>query len=152
MDIAGFPIKKHSLGACEPESPMIRKPFSPISSTASSKSNIINLLEDLNSHGETTTQKAAPPIESFTTPSKTSVFVDEENRTPKAMPIPVPSTPSTVSVPMQTAITPAHASAPPTPYGTTQVEETVEEIEYSFEERRAGFVLLKTHVKPLIQV
>ncbi|KAK9181660.1 hypothetical protein WN944_024799 [Citrus x changshan-huyou] len=151
LDIAGFPIKKHSLGACEPQSPMIRKPFSPISSTASSKSNIINLLEDMNSHGETTMQKAAPPIESFTTPSKTNTLVDEENRTPKAMPIPVPSTPSTVSVPMQTAITPAHASAP-IPYGTTQVEETAEEIEYSFEERRAGFVLPKTHVKPLIQV
>lgn len=96
-------------------------------------------------------QKAVPPIESFTTPSKTNTLVDEENRTPKAMPIPVPSTPSTVSVPMQTAITPAHALAP-IPYGTTQVEETAEEIEYSFEERRAGFVLPKTHVKPLIQV
>ncbi|XP_050156817.1 65-kDa microtubule-associated protein 3-like isoform X2 [Malus sylvestris] len=76
----------------------------------------------------------------------------EANKTPKVMPIFVPTTPSTVSVPMQTAITPAPPPPPPIPFATNLVQEIPEEIEYSFEERRAGFVLPRTHVKPMIQV
>ncbi|KAK4839986.1 hypothetical protein QYF36_026463 [Acer negundo] len=159
LDIAagGGPLKKQSLGsvsACEPESPMMRKPFSPIS-TVSSKSNTTNMLDDLSTHGENI-QKTVPPNDllSFTTPSKTTTttattIADDENWTPKAMSIPlVPSTPATVSVPMQTAMTPA-----PIPFSVNPAEEIQEEIEYSFEERRAGFMLSKTHIKqPLIQV
>ena len=63
------------------------------------------------------------------------------------MPIPVPSTPSTISVPMLTAMTPAPPPAP-VPYNANPVEET----EYSFEERRAGFVLPQAHLKTAIQV
>ncbi|XP_044505219.1 65-kDa microtubule-associated protein 3 [Mangifera indica] len=148
LDMVGAPMKKHSLGsnACEPESPLIRKPFSPISSTTSSKSNITNLLDDFNTHSETTSQKAIPPNDfSYTTPSKTTAIVDEENRTPKAMPIRLlPPTPSTVSAAMQTAMTPAPAPTAPIP------RVIPEEIEYSFEERRAGFVLPKSHIKPII--
>ncbi|XP_022774468.1 65-kDa microtubule-associated protein 3-like [Durio zibethinus] len=81
-----------------------------------------------------------------TTPLKTISLVDEENRTPKAMPIPVSSTPSTVSVPMQTTTTPA----PPLP--SKPVEEIPEEIEHSFEERRLAFLLSKTQLTSLIQV
>lgn len=157
MDIAGVPTKKHSFGAYEPESPMVRKPFSPISSTASSKSNIANLLDDLNNtttYSSDAIQKTLPPSDvSFTTPLKTTTTIlDDENRTPKTMPIPVPPTPSTISVPMQTAMTPAPAPVL-IPFSTKQqVEETAEEIEYSFEERRAGFVLPKVSIKPMIQV
>ncbi|XP_031274536.1 65-kDa microtubule-associated protein 3 [Pistacia vera] len=160
LDMAGVPMKKHSLGsnafnACEPESPLIRKPFSPISSTTSSKSNMANLLDDFSTNNsETTLHKTIPPNDlSCTTPLKTTTVVDEENRTPKAMPIPLlPPTPSTVSVPMQTAMTPAPAPTAPIPFSANPVHEIPEEIEYSFEERRAGFVLPKSQIKPMIPV
>lgn len=61
--------------------------------------------------------------------SKISAF--DENETPKTMPIPIPKTPSTVSVAMQMAMTPA---TPCIPRG--------DRVEYSFEEKRAGFVLV----------
>lgn len=53
----------------------------------------------------------------------------------------VPCTPSTVSIPMQTAMTPA-------PF-----KETIPEgIEYSFEERRAGFVIPIAHLKSVAAI
>lgn len=154
LDIAGLPVKKHhSFGTAnvrEIESPMMRVPFSPISSTASSKANMANLLDDPSMTHSETLQKTLPNNNlQFTTPSKTNYMADEENKTPKALPIPVPTTPATVSVPMQTVTTPA---PPPVSFGIKVVEEIPEEIEYSFEERRAGFVLPKTHMKSMIQV
>lgn len=120
---------------------MMRKPFSPILTKPSAAT---NLFEDLNRGINTTTSVPC-------TPSKTSILTDEENKTPKkAVPIPVPTTPSTVSVPMQTALTPAPAQAP---FGSNVVEEEGhEEIEYSFEEKRAGFMLNRLHLKAAIQV
>ncbi|KAI3918197.1 hypothetical protein MKX01_041517 [Papaver californicum] len=109
LDIAGLPVKKHSFNstnAYKIESPMIRKPFSPVSSAVSAMANTANLLQ---------------PV--YTTPLKVNRVVDEENMAPRV----VPKTPCT---PMQTAMTPAPA-----------LPVTVKrEIEYSFEERRAGFV------------
>ncbi|KAI3884729.1 hypothetical protein MKW92_039499 [Papaver armeniacum] len=104
----GLPVKKHSFNstnAYQTESPMTRKPFSPVTSAVSAKANTANLLQ---------------PV--YTTPSKVSSLVDEENMTPRVV---VPKTPYT---PMQTAMTPAPALP------------VTREIEYSFEERRAGFV------------
>lgn len=82
----------------------------------------------------------------FTTPTKTTIFGLEDentNRTPKTNLIPIlPSTPYTTgSIAMQTAVTPA----------PVLIKEIVPEevIEYSFEERRAGFVVSKTHLKTL---
>ncbi|PIA49952.1 hypothetical protein AQUCO_01300590v1 [Aquilegia coerulea] len=148
LDIAGLPSKKHSFNPSngrELESPMTRKPFSPVSSTVSSKSNTTNSFEDVNKPHNGVFQKNLPVYDTqFNTPSKLISVADEENRTPKTMTIPVPSTPSTISVPMQMAATPA----PPVAvlYEASKVEETREEkIEYSFEERRAGFVLTKAH-------
>ncbi|KAL3837914.1 hypothetical protein ACJIZ3_022505 [Penstemon smallii] len=131
LDLADIPVKQHF--AREIETPMKRKPFSPISSTDSSMSNVTNILEDLNKkHNEvlhkTLTSNITTP---FTTPCKTIYTAEQENRTPPTMGIPIPSTPKTVSIPMQTAITPAPSA----------VKSVDEEIEYSFEERRAGFVL-----------
>ncbi|PSS32421.1 Microtubule-associated protein [Actinidia chinensis var. chinensis] len=152
-DVAGLPLRNHSLNAVnarEVESPMRRKPFSPISSTESSKSHAItNVMNDLNRKQNEMLQKTLKGNNSqFSTPSKILSAGEEENWTPKAMPIHMPPTPSTVSVPMQTVMTPAH---PPIPYN--RVEETPEEIEYSFEEKRAGFVLPRTtHLKTPIQV
>ncbi|CAJ1952519.1 unnamed protein product [Sphenostylis stenocarpa] len=64
------------------------------------------------------------------TTSKTTTVVDEDNRTPKATPIPVPTSPLKVSISMNMSMTPALASVL---YG--------EETEYSIEERRLDFVL-----------
>eukprot|EP00268_Persea_americana_P059420 TRINITY_DN7288_c0_g1_i1.p1 TRINITY_DN7288_c0_g1~~TRINITY_DN7288_c0_g1_i1.p1 ORF type:complete len:675 (+),score=173.77 TRINITY_DN7288_c0_g1_i1:742-2766(+) len=63
--------------------------------------------------------------------------------TPEEMPIPVPATPSTVSVPMQMSMTPAPASIP----FETGALEMPDEREYSFEERRAGFIVPMIHLK-----
>ncbi|KAL0309153.1 UNVERIFIED_CONTAM: microtubule-associated protein 3 [Sesamum radiatum] len=71
------------------------------------------------------------------TPTK-NVSTHDENRTPKTMPIPVPATPPTVSAAMQTATTPF-----------TPAIRVAGEVEYSFEEKRAGFVLPRSHSKPL---
>nr|XP_043639406.1 65-kDa microtubule-associated protein 3 [Erigeron canadensis] len=138
LDIAGLPAsRKHSISEVEPSH---RTPFSPISSTESSKSNI-TLLEDLNRKHEMvqkTFQKTN--TQPFTTPAKTTVssMEDNENRTPKTNMIPtIPCTPSTVSVPMQTIMTPF----------LDKKSFPEEIIEYSFEERRAGFVLPKAHLK-----
>ncbi|XP_059629457.1 65-kDa microtubule-associated protein 3-like [Cornus florida] len=113
-----------------------RRPFSPIPSTES-ETDATNLLEDLNRKHNGMSQKPLPSIK-FTTPSKTISAEEEENMTPRTIPISLPSTPSTVSVSMQTAMTPA----PP----------QEEDIEYSFEEKRAGFVLPSTRLKKGIQV
>lgn len=152
LDVAAIPVRNHSFGAREAESPMKRKPFSPISSTTSSKTNLTNLSEDSNILHNDTIQKTLPANNlPFTTPSKVTALVAEEENmpfaTPKVMPIPVPTTPLTVSVPMQTAMTPAPLQS--VPYASNLVEENPEEIEYSFEERRAGFVLPKTHFKSI---
>lgn len=124
------------VNANELESPLVRKPFSPISSMVSSKTNITNTLED---NGETL-QKMQPVNFPYTTPSKTTSLVDEENRTPKAMCIAAMTPASTVSVPMQTAMTPAPLIIP---FGKP-VQEISEEIEQSFEEKRLAFVLPET--------
>ncbi|KAF6137624.1 hypothetical protein GIB67_036207 [Kingdonia uniflora] len=146
LDIAGLPVKKHSFNATtvrEFDSPLTRKPFSPVSSAVSSKANnTANLLEDLSKPVNPNLQKT---IQVYDTPltihSKALAYLEEENWTPKTFPIPVPVTPSTISVPMQTAVTPAVPPACALQFGASRAEGTPEEIEYSFEERRAGFVL-----------
>ncbi|KAI7751580.1 hypothetical protein M8C21_004146 [Ambrosia artemisiifolia] len=157
LDIAGLPAnRKHSISEVEPSQPkqIFRTPFSPISSTESSKTNI-SLLEDLNRKHEMLqkTFQNSNTTTPLTTPSKTLISAtDDENRTPKTNMIPmVPCTPSTVSVPMQTAMTPA----PPSSMGVNQIKKMMvpeEIIEYSFEERRAGFLLPVTHLKTVVAV
>ncbi|KAK8559444.1 hypothetical protein V6N13_026867 [Hibiscus sabdariffa] len=149
LDIPDIPFRKHSSGvmnANELESPLVRKPFSPMSSTVSSKaSSITNMVED---NGETI-QKMLPANDlSYATPLKRMSLADEENRTPKvSVPMQTAMTPvSTVPVPMQMAMTPA----PPIPFSTSTttatnaVQEIPEEIEQSFEERRFAFVRSET--------
>lgn len=121
--------RNHSFGSnYEPESPMMRKPFAPISLPAENGT--------------------------LTTPFKSTNVQEEDNtKTPKVMLTFVPTTPQTVSVPMQTAVTPAPPPPQPIPFAANVVEEVVpEEIEYSFEEIRAGFVLPEAHTKSMIQV
>ncbi|KAG4911045.1 hypothetical protein JHK87_057161 [Glycine soja] len=111
LDIAGAPVKKHSFGAGTQiiESPLIRQPFSPISSNSvSSKANVANATDELSKQNEKLQRTVSLNNGPFTTPSKTvPTVVDEENRTPN---IPAPATPSTVSVPMNMAMTPVPSS------------------------------------------
>ncbi|KAL0304173.1 UNVERIFIED_CONTAM: microtubule-associated protein 3 [Sesamum radiatum] len=155
LDLAGLPINQHSLNlqnAREIESPIIRKPFSPISSTDSSKSSATNILEALNrKHNDMLPKAITSESTPFSTPSKTVSMADVENRTPQAMAIPVPSTPSTVSIPMQMAITPAPIQKALIP-APTALKSVDEEIEYSFEEKRAGFLMPRTHPINVMQV
>ncbi|KAJ4882382.1 65-kDa microtubule-associated protein 3 [Raphanus sativus] len=134
LDVAGLPSRKQSMNPCEQlQSPLVRKPFSPISTTVvASKANIA------------TPQQLVPnEISSFATPVKNNIIknLEEEKmmsmlQTPKnvAAMIPIPSTPATISVPMQTAPTPLNNYARLLP-------EKTEVVEYSFEERRLAFML-----------
>lgn len=135
--IAGVPVKRHSFCDREiEESPLMRQPFSPISSTVSSRENMANnTADEANRQSEKLQKTFALKNVSFITPSKAAAST-EENRSPKVMSIPVPTTSSVVSVPMNMTMTPA----PPlsVPFRSNSV---VQEIEYSFEERRAGFLL-----------
>ena len=111
LDTAGVPMKKFSTGAESVrimESPSTRQPFSPISL-------MVSLAKDANAVDDIQNKKLQKTLvvsnfPSITTTSKTTIVVDEENRTP-----------------MNTSMTPTPASVP---YG--------EETEYSFEERRLG--------------
>ncbi|KAL5992461.1 hypothetical protein ACLOJK_013380 [Asimina triloba] len=173
LDVAGLPVKKQSFDTfSESEAPsLLRKPFSPLTAqffirntikfsdpsgasiktisantvqvTAPSKANTTNFLEDLNNSYNGTSLKVVIVDNALTTPSGRASAADEENRTPKTMPIMTPSTPSTISVPMQTSHTPGPVSVL---FGTAAEEES-EEMEYSFELKRAGFIVPKSHPK-----
>lgn len=148
LDFSGHPASHNNslVNVRETELPLIRKPFAPIATTVQPKSNTTNSINDANTASSESFQKTNPTSNvPFSTPLKKTTDEDQ-NMTPKAKPIPVPSTPSTLSVAMQTAVTPA---APP-PTSAYKAEEIPEDnVEYSFEERRAGFVLPKTHIKSI---
>ncbi|KVI07191.1 Microtubule-associated protein, MAP65/Ase1/PRC1 [Cynara cardunculus var. scolymus] len=120
----------------QPSQPMFRKPFSPISTKELSKANTTEVGRKHEMPQKTFQNNTTP----FTTPSKTATFVSEdENRTPKTNMIPIlPSTPFTA---MQTAMTPAPPLSIPYSDQIKEVMKPEEIVEYSFEERRAGFVL-----------
>ncbi|XP_021280136.1 65-kDa microtubule-associated protein 4 [Herrania umbratica] len=141
-EVPGRVIKKQPLSAAkvrENESPAVRKPLSPVSFAVNSNANIVNFTEDQKKVKNG--QRLNPGCQTPTgVPAKPTLIGDDENRTPKAMPIPMPTTPSTVSAPMLMAMTPAT----PATLGAYKVEnvlERVQQVEYSFEELRAGFVL-----------
>ncbi|KAG8363385.1 hypothetical protein BUALT_Bualt19G0016900 [Buddleja alternifolia] len=105
-----------------------RKPLSPLSSLSS---NIISCnFQDQNANIEASRETSANTKTPLATPTKNISSYDENNRTPKTMPFPTPATPPTVSIAMQTAMTPY-----------TPGFRGNKEIEYSYEERRAGFCL-----------
>ncbi|KAL5081092.1 hypothetical protein RYX36_009513 [Vicia faba] len=134
LDIADIPKRKYTFGTGivrDIESPLTRQPFTTISSTVSSQENVESASVELNMQKLKLQETLAINNFPFTSTSKTDTVVDEESRTPKAMPIPSShSTPMTVPIPMNMAMTPP-------PFGG----ELVPEIEYSFEEKRLGFLL-----------
>ncbi|XP_008800929.2 65-kDa microtubule-associated protein 3 isoform X2 [Phoenix dactylifera] len=134
LDIAGLPVKKLSFNntmnaPCEVEMP--RRPFAP--------------LVPVNSIPSTPSQPnimSTPSI--LLTPSQPkNNDVEEENRTPKIMPISTPKTPGTVPASMQMATTPAPTSIV---YEAAVAKAPLEEIEYSFEERRLASYLKRSRV------
>ncbi|PHT34810.1 65-kDa microtubule-associated protein 3 [Capsicum baccatum] len=150
LGIDELPSKKPSISALngpEVDTAVMRKPFSPISSKGSSKSNATNILGDVNiKHNETMIKTPLSNHNTpFSTPVKTTSTYDEHRTPAKVLPIPVPCTPSTVSTPMQTT-TPAPAVV--IPYDSKLVENihVKEEMEYSFEEKRLDCYLQCTHL------
>ncbi|KAL0710375.1 hypothetical protein Bca4012_017353 [Brassica carinata] len=142
LDVAGLPSRKQSMNPCEQlQSPLVRKPFSPLPTTVvASKANIATphqLLPNPKSN-------AVNEISAFATPVKNNNSIrnlEAEKmmmmQTPKnvAAMIPIPSTPATISVPMQTAATPLNNT------NARLLPEKPEVVEYSFEERRLAFML-----------
>ncbi|KAG9147693.1 hypothetical protein Leryth_014858 [Lithospermum erythrorhizon] len=124
--------KQHCCNSSNPRgtgTSVTRQPLSPLSSSnANSSANI----QDLNRSNVEFNEAPAVSKTPLATPTK-KVSIYEVNATPKTMPIPVPNTPSTVSIAMQTAMTPA----------TPGINRHLENMEYSFEEKRAGFIPIK---------
>ncbi|KAJ6872652.1 65-kDa microtubule-associated protein 9-like [Populus alba x Populus x berolinensis] len=133
--------KRHATSAakaCKNESSLVRKPLSPVSLSMSSRANIVNFMEDQKS-SQNGTLKTMPPHNKtpMDTPSKSVAAVDDENRNPNTLPVPVASTPPTTSVPMLTALTPATPCVSGAPKTARKI---LEREDHSFEELRAGFV------------
>ncbi|GMH18340.1 hypothetical protein Nepgr_020181 [Nepenthes gracilis] len=158
LDLADILVRANSFNGHEAESHIIRRPFSPVFSQRSPRVNIENSIENQNRSYKDVPEKkiflkndlspkTTAPIEPTITLLKATTDVDEENMTPKVVPIPPPlTTPSTVSRPMETAMTPALPLRGGINGGDLE-EEIEEEVEYSFEEKRAGFVVPNTNAK-----
>ncbi|GMP61794.1 hypothetical protein CsSME_00024120 [Camellia sinensis var. sinensis] len=141
-DTGGLQAKQltyNASNALEIKSPLIRKPLSPVNSALLSNPG--------NFQGQNTTENAAASQKTLPTnktpvssPAKIVSAVDDENKTPRTMPVPLPATPPTVSVAMQMVATPVTPSVPC----------RVKDVEYSFEERRASFVLPTSYLKSLL--
>ncbi|KAG4187973.1 hypothetical protein ERO13_A08G134000v2 [Gossypium hirsutum] len=134
-EVSGHVVKKQPLSAAkmrEMESPAVRKPLSSVS-------NVVNPIveQEKVQKGQRLSPGCKTPMAKA---SKPTVNGEDQNRTPKAMPIPVPTTPSTISAPMLMAITPATPATLGT-YKFEKILEQVQQIEYSFEEVRAGFFM-----------
>lgn len=132
-------VKQHSRNASISQysgSTALRKALSPLSSLCS---NVIPCNhQDMNTkNAELQDTQTGYKTPAATTPTK-RYSGNDENRTPKTMPMPVPATPSTVSSPMLAAKTPF-----------TPGIRAAEEVEYSYEERRAGFVAPKALTRTL---
>ncbi|XP_042011446.1 65-kDa microtubule-associated protein 3-like isoform X2 [Salvia splendens] len=128
-------VKQHSSNASishHSGSTRLRKALSPLSSVCS---NVILQQEEQNTKNAVLqdAEIGGYKTPAAATPTKRYYSANDENRTPKAMPVPVPATPPTASSAMRTAKTPF----------TPGVRAT-EQVEYSFEERRAGFAVART--------
>ncbi|CAL9100732.1 unnamed protein product, partial [Musa acuminata var. zebrina] len=103
-------------------------PSKPISSAIEENAKPITMTSNAMPAPTPKTQATAP----MPTPSKPITGAVEENKTLNATPAPTPKTPAATPMPMQVATTPAPTCLRVAP---------VEELEYSFEERRLAFYL-----------
>lgn len=144
QEICGIQSMQHTCNASKGHD-TVRKPLSPVNSTFMSKSDTANIQDQntpKNSASQTTLAANKTPVAS---PAKaiSAVDDDDKNKTPRTMPIPPPITPpTTVTVSMQTVTTPV----------TPCVPCSGEDIEYSFEEKRAGFILPKSYLRSFLQL
>ncbi|GFY90351.1 microtubule associated protein (MAP65/ASE1) family protein [Actinidia rufa] len=128
LSSGGLNAKQHRCNASnarETKSQRIRKPLSPVNSALSYKSSTPNIQDLSRKTPSTNRTPVMSPAEIIST------IDDCEHKTPRTMPVLLPNTPPTMSVAMQTTMT-----TPCVPGGA-------EDVEYSFEERRASFVLSK---------
>ncbi|KAL6557229.1 hypothetical protein OROMI_017579 [Orobanche minor] len=114
----------------------LRKALSPISSLCSNIIISCNSGDEFQENAQQTAYNNNKSPSIVTPTMKNNVpMVHDENRTPKTMPISAPCTPPTISNAMQTAMTPFTP-----PKGNNRgLDEVV--AEYSYEEKRAGFVI-----------
>ena len=147
--VVGHSVKKTTHSAekeIEIQSPLTRKPLSPVSSAVLSIANIPNFQEEYRKVQNVATHamQLKSQMLTRTPPPSTPIIVgDEENRTPNNMGLPVPTTPLT-SVPMLTATTP---DTPIVHSVSTTASLTAQPFEYSFEEVRAGYIVPTTHAQ-----
>ncbi|XP_061348609.1 65-kDa microtubule-associated protein 3-like [Gastrolobium bilobum] len=149
--VIGHSVKNTAYSAekeFENQSPVTEKPLSPVSSTVMSKANITTFQEDHSKIQNVPTQSIQQQVQTLTgtPPSKPFIAGDEENRTPKNMGLPVPTTPLT-SVFMLTATTPDGPDTLSVYPGSTVATKSAQLFEYSFEEMRAGFILPKNYAQ-----
>ncbi|XP_042046503.1 65-kDa microtubule-associated protein 3-like [Salvia splendens] len=125
--------KQHSSSASishHSGSAALRKALSPLSSLCS---NVIIQQEDKNTKNGAVQDAESGGYKTPVAATATKRYTaNDESRTPKRVPIPVAATPPTASSPMRTAMTPF----------TPSVRAT-QQVEYSYEERRAGFAVAK---------
>ncbi|GAA0145422.1 non-motor microtubule binding protein [Lithospermum erythrorhizon] len=135
-DLSEIPGKQHRCDSLNPHESDIsasRRPLSPLSSFSSNINSAANIQDQNQSNVES--YEAAAVVKTPTATPTKNISVYEVNVTPKTVPDTMPVTPSTVSVAMQTAVTPA----------TPGINRHVDNMEYSFEEKRAGFIPVKAH-------
>lgn len=155
--MAAVQPSSNSAKAREVALPVMRKPFSPISSTAPSKPNAANImqhsnkkykdaaniLEHSNKIYKETPQKGLTINQTpLCTPPNMVSTADEENRTPQAT---TTTPPTIVYGPMQTVITPASVLKATVIPALSTIMSDDDKTEYSFEERRARFVVPRVH-------
>ncbi|KAH9310920.1 hypothetical protein KI387_025955 [Taxus chinensis] len=163
LDVAGLNPHKHSFYSHSPAGQdneinfiqPTRRPLSPVPTTPSQSN--ANSLEDIHKM-RPNGSSPLKTIPMFTPPPNKSITVpDEENMTPASMAIPMSITP--VKTPLSQTATPLLLSSPvvlsnstPLPHSVMQphqqqlqqiyIDHEQQGIEYSFEEKRAGFILL----------
>ncbi|XP_017245105.2 65-kDa microtubule-associated protein 3 isoform X2 [Daucus carota subsp. sativus] len=136
LRVTSLPDAQHpsiSPSACQTRT--TREPLSSVNSSTLSNANSPATIQ-IDSIPQCVVLDRTPPSKRspVATQQKTSSSIDE-NRTPEKMTIPMPTTPTTVSVAMRTAPTPA------SPF----LHHHAQEVECSFEERRAGVVPSTTY-------
>ncbi|CAO2838998.1 unnamed protein product [Amaranthus hypochondriacus] len=138
--------KNFTFNGRESELAVLRRPLSPISSASARENEDLYDIENfiVSDNVQPIISKQPTSQQILSTPSKMTATAGEENCTPEVMHSSHSTAPSTVSAPMHTSTTPAPIRQPDFDDGTNSVEETNEDIEYSFEEIRAGFVLPST--------
>ncbi|GAB2271558.1 hypothetical protein Dimus_006391 [Dionaea muscipula] len=133
--------------------PFIRNPLSPVPASVSSKGYTKTFLEGENKPHVVTLHRALGSSTPSSTPSKqASAAGDQELVTTPNKMTSASTTPPTSCIPMQTFTTPATPPCIVAPPVFDAVKVTGNDVEFSFEEMRAGFTFSERRVKSLLRV